>query len=314
MSLIQLNPALKDYIWGGRRLKEEFGLGRDMDRVAEAWMLSAHPQGMSMVRCADGGQRAFADFLAALSPAQLGSGYDAAKPFPLLIKLIDAAQALSVQVHPDDTAAAPFGDNGKTEMWYVADCDLGAYIYRGVRPGVTRARFEAALAEGTVCELLVKVPVEKGGAYFIPAGTVHAIGAGCLICEVQQSSDITYRVYDYGRRDAEGNTRPLHIRQALDVIDFSGKAALSSPPPAERLGQPLCGCAYFNVYRYTVAGQGALPLNGTSFLSLVALCGAGTLHAGESDLPYQKGDSFFATADSGRVALTGDGTFIVTTL
>ena len=204
--MIRLYPVLKDYIWGGKKLGTLFGRDNGGKKMSESWEVSVHPDGQSV--CSGG--ETLAQYLAAHPQAVNRAG----DPFPVLIKYIDAAQNLSVQVHPSDAfARREENDNGKTEMWYIVQADEGAGIYCGFRRDTGKEEFLRRVADGTVEELLNFIPVKAGDCYLIKAGTVHAIGAGCVICEVQQSSNVTYRVYDYGRLGADGKPRQLHVER-----------------------------------------------------------------------------------------------------
>ncbi len=312
MPVIKLRPALKDYLWGGTRLADDFAKAPRGTRIAESWELSAHPAGASTV-AATGAP--FPALLDTLTQQQLGLAYRRGEPFPILIKLIDAAQPLSIQVHPNDEQARQTGNSaGKTEFWHIVDAADGAFLYRGLKPGVTRADFTRALGDGTVCDLLVRYDVRTGETYFIPAGTVHAIGAGCLICEVQQNADITYRVFDYNRVDADGNPRPLHTEQALAVMDFSGAPPSDGSPATTPFGTVLCDCAYFRSILLDSAKTASIEIDPNSFVSLVALRGGGLLENGGIVCPVAAGDSFFITADSGTVRLSGTFEAVLTTL
>lgn len=203
--MLKLKAVCKDYIWGGDKLKELY-CRQIGENLAESWEVSVHPDGTSMYLAS------FADYIKNNPHAVDNQG----AAFPILIKYIDAKQNLSVQVHPDDEYARRVeGDNGKTEMWYIIQADEGAGIYCGFKRNTSKDEFQQKLREGTVEELLNFIPVQAGDCYLIPAGTVHAIRAGCVICEVQQSSNVTYRVYDYNRKGADGKLRPLHIEKAL---------------------------------------------------------------------------------------------------
>ena len=227
-----LAPAFKDYIWGGERLKRDWGKQTDLSPLAESWELSCHEAGPSVVASGEWAGRTLAQVLAA-HPQFVGTKAEKAGEFPLLIKLIDAAGPLSVQVHPDDDYAERVEHAlGKTEMWYVLDAGEGAGIYYGFKRETTLKEMKAAIESNTLTELLNWVPVKKGECFFIPAGTVHAIGAGLLIAEVQQSSNLTYRVYDYGRLGADGKPRPLHIDSVsnesfVSLLTVEGEGTLS---------------------------------------------------------------------------------------
>ena len=204
-----LQPAFKDYLWGGERLKTDFGKQTAIAPLAESWELSCHPDGESTIASGPFAGQTLAAALQA-QPELLGSAVDAQDGFPLMIKLIDAKQSLSVQVHPDDEYAARVEHSrGKTEMWVIVDCEPGAELLYGFSRPVTREELACRIKDGTLLEVAGHAPVHPGDVFFIPAGTLHAIGAGILIAEIQQSSNVTYRVYDYDRRDKNGNTRPL---------------------------------------------------------------------------------------------------------
>ncbi len=212
-----LSPAFKDYIWGGNRLKRDWGKRTDMTPLAESWELSCHEAGPSVIAGGAYAGRTLGEYLAE-HPQDAGTKAQNAGAFPLLIKLIDAAGPLSVQVHPDDAYAREFEHSlGKSEMWLVLDASEGAGIYYGFKRETSLAEMRAAIENNTLTELLSWVPAKTGDCFFIPAGTVHAIGAGLMVAEVQQSSNLTYRVYDYGRVGADGRPRELHIDKALAV-------------------------------------------------------------------------------------------------
>ncbi len=292
----KLYPVYKDYLWGGNKLKERYGKITDLSPCAESWELSFHADGMT--RLGDG--KTLAE---AATPADLGTRVAAFPAFPLMIKLIDAKENLSVQVHPtDEYAMANENSFGKTEMWYIVEGEAGAGIYLGFSRDVTREEYEAAIKEERLTELLNFYPVKAGECYMIPAGTVHAIGAGCLICEIQQNSNLTYRVYDYGRRDKDGNTRPLHIEKALAVSDLT---AYHHTPPT---GDLLATCPYFHVEKHTVGGELSLATNGESFHALTCVSGSGSID-GE---PLAAGDTFFVPATHGAYTLTGSAKLILT--
>jgi mannose-6-phosphate isomerase len=296
---MKLRPYIAEAVWGGQRLAREYGMDPGgKANCAEAWVLSAHPKGSSVV--ANG---AFAGQpLAALvqtHPALFGGA-----GLPLLIKFIDARQDLSVQVHPreDDAVLRP-GEAGKTECWYVLDAQPGAQLLLGFRQATDKAEFARAIRENRLTELTQSFPVKAGDFFFIPAGTLHAIGGGVLLAEVQQSSDTTYRVYDYARLPA----RELHIEQALAVTDTVPYTQTPAPAKQKEGRKRLVRCPFFAVEVWSPAGgklEGDVPPD--SFVSLVALEGAGRLAACGETLPFQKGESILLPAGSGRFALAGD--------
>ena len=194
------SPAFKDYLWGGTKLRDVYGKKCDYDKVAESWELSTHPAGQSTLSGGKYDGLTFGDYIEKAGKAVLGTNCARFKEFPVLIKFIDAKDPLSVQVHPSDEYALRVeGEYGKTEMWYVVDCEPGASLYFGVNRAITKDEFRKRIEENTLTDVLYKADVKKGDVFFIQSGTIHAIGAGILICEIQQNSNTTYRVYDYGR-------------------------------------------------------------------------------------------------------------------
>jgi len=223
-------PVLRDYLWGGRRLATLYGRALPAGTVAESWEISGHPHGSTAANCGFWEGRPLPAILEALGEQLVGSraGWALARrKFPLLVKLLDAQQDLSLQVHPDDEYALVHenGELGKTEMWYVLHADPGTSLIRGLRPGTTRGAFEEALAADQVETVLNRVRIRAGEAVDVPTGTVHALLAGTVVAEIQQNSDTTYRVYDWGRLGADGKPRALHIDKALDVSNFGQPAA-----------------------------------------------------------------------------------------
>ena len=217
---LRFYPTYKDYLWGGDWIIRKYRRPMTPGVYAESWEVSDREDGMSMVSNGVWAGLPFKDLLKKHHTALLGPSA-ATAALPLLIKLIDARERLSVQVHPDDAAAARYGGEAKTEMWYVLDATPDAGVYAGFKPGVTPEQFEQALRDKTVADLLQRHPVRPGDAVFIPGGRVHAIDAGCLLLEVQQNSNTTYRIYDWDRVDAEGNARPLHLDAARQVINWN---------------------------------------------------------------------------------------------
>ena len=378
MAIGKIHPACKQYLWGGEKLIREYGISSQNTPLAEAWVLSAHPDGDSrisfsdMVRFSEGTAssegaefseetasseggffsegESFADYLKS-HPDAVGSLGKAFPFFPTLIKLIDAKKALSIQVHPDDGfALSREGQYGKTEMWIVLEREEGAFLYFGFQKDYTEEEIRRAIEEENFPFLLCKVMVEPGDVFFIPAGTVHAIGAGILLAEVQQNSNLTYRVYDYGRKDAQGNTRELHVEKALEVMDRKqlsayrqevfkkqGTKAAGKNVYLERIGS----CEYFTVDRLFLEDNAFYSgkLTKESFLSLLVLEGEGVLteetkrcedmHQESSTECKQekgsftekkdrrfvkKGESYFLPAEEGQWSLKGTGKFLLTFL
>lgn len=318
MKLEKLTPAFKDYLWGGTKLREVYGKPCDFDKVAESWELSTHPAGESRV---DGGAYnglTLSQYFQQV-PQALGKNAAAFESFPVLIKLIDAKDPLSIQVHPSDEYALRVeGEYGKTEMWVIVDCEPGAFLYFGVNRPVSKEEFRQRIEDNTVLEVLNKVEVHPGDVFFIQAGTIHAIGAGILICEIQQNSNCTYRVYDYDRRGADGRPRELHIEKALDVC------RLEPSDTAGRLGevkalaggtvQQLGACKYFSTEKLIVEEALTLEVGEDSFVSLLAAEGSGWVEGPENKLAFRAGDSLLVPAGAGRVRVTGRAVLVKTTV
>jgi mannose-6-phosphate isomerase len=248
-----LKSVLKNYIWGGNRLISEFGKDTGLSPVAESWELSCHKNGESVVVSGAFAERTLSSVLAE-NPEFAGSNGRLFDKFPVLIKLIDAKDRLSVQVHPEDgyALANENGEYGKTEVWYIIDARDGAELIYGFKRDITKNEFEAAIRENTLPDIVNFVPVKKGDVFFIPAGLVHAIGGGILLCEIQQNSDTTYRVYDWGRVGADGKGRPLHIGPALEVSRLSGEKSSGFECEADGGRGVIAECSYFKAYIYNI--------------------------------------------------------------
>lgn len=314
---IKLAPTFKDYLWGGTRIRDELGKPCDSDIIAESWELSAHADGVCKVASGRYAGMYFNDYLQAIGKEALGWKCQHYDRFPILIKFIDAKNPLSVQIHPDDEYALKNeGEYGKNEMWYVMDCDENAFIYYGTKDGVTKDEIAKCIANNTILDVLNKVKVHKGDVFYVKAGTIHAIGGGILICEIQQSSNCTYRMYDYGRRDKFGNLRKLHIKKALDVVktealDKGGMGACEEDASGN-VKQLLVQCKYFECNRYEVMKELSLSIDEASFQSVMIMEGSGIISDGEENLEFKKGDSFFIPAFKNIIRITGKCELIVT--
>lgn len=313
--ILKLTAPCKDYIWGGNRLREEYGKKLDSDKIAESWELSCHKDGQSVICGGEFDGKTLSEFIAAKGKSVLGTNCERFEYFPILIKLIDAKDNLSVQVHPsNDYAMRVEGEYGKTEMWYIVDCDPGASLYFGVNRAITPEEFRKRIEDNTVEEVLNRAQVHPGDVFFIEAGTLHAIGAGILICEIQQNSNCTYRVYDYGRLGADGKPRELHIEKALAVSKLTPAEGAGAVPEekaisggsAARLGQ----CKYFTTDRYTVDSEICLDVGGCSFMSLTAVKGSGQIIGPENTVEFAAGDTVFIPADTGAVTVKGKSALV----
>lgn len=321
MKAIKLNPAFKDYLWGGTKLRDEYGKKCDLDKVAESWELSCHKDGCSVVADGEYAGLTLPQYIEKAGKAVLGTDCEKFEYFPILIKLIDAKQNLSVQVHPDnDYAMRVEGEYGKTEMWYVVDCEPGAGLLYGFKHEISKEEFRRRIEDNTLLEVTNRVEVHPGDVFFIEAGTLHAIGEGILIAEIQQNSNTTYRVYDYGRVGADGKPRQLHIEKAIDVTRLAPATRPCGRPQAKPEAfdggsvLPLASCDYFTVKEMEVTSHAALMADEKSFHSLLLLDGSLTLSMGGEKLEMKKGVSVFVPAGSGDYTLTGKGRLILTTV
>lgn len=313
-----LSPVSKDYLWGGTLLKEEFDKKTEISPLAESWECSTHSDGISIVKSGIFAGKNLKDVLRE-HPEFLGTHPKTKDEIPILIKFIDAREKLSVQVHPNDEYALEHenGSLGKTEMWYVVDAKPGAELVYGFYRDVDRETVQKSLEKGTIEKYLQKVKVKKDDIFYIEAGTVHAIGAGILIAEIQQNSNLTYRLYDYNRKDKNGKKRELHIEKALDVMNYKGGTLPRQPMRILRYApgcatEFLCRCQYFQVERmlinnYEVKKEFVIETGSNSFQALLCLDGEAVLtdDGGES-LEFKKGDCIFIPANSVRLVLKGN--------
>lgn len=316
-----LKPSGKDYLWGGRRLNDDFSKGIDMEPLAETWECSTHPDGPSTVSGGAFSGRTLAEVLKE-HPEFLGTHPRTKGELPILIKFIDAKKDLSVQVHPTDEYAAEHenGQLGKTEMWYVLDASKDAKLVYGFHHDVEKEDLRRSIADGTVEKYLQKVPIKKDDLFYIEAGTVHAIGAGALIAEIQESSNLTYRLYDYNRTDKNGKKRELHIDKALDVANLKASAEPRQPLRVLKYRQGcatelLCRCKYFEVSRMLINTERCRNLveyraDETSFRVLLCTDGCGVLRFENGVIPFFRGDCIFVPADSVPVRIHGMAQFL----
>ena len=309
--LVKLKPAFKDYLWGGTKLRDIYHKPCDYDIIAESWELSVHEAGLSIVASGKHKGQKFGDYLEAVGKDVLGWKCSPLQSFPLLIKFIDAKDNLSVQVHPDDDYSLEHENQyGKNEMWYVVDSEPGAGLYVGFNRDISREEVEERVKNNTIMEVLNFYPTKPGDVFFIPAGTVHAIGAGNLICEIQQSSNCTYRLYDYNRRDKFGNPRELHLEKALDVLNLKKYEQQSFLEESASPGTVISRCKYFESVVYDVGGELSLNVDSGSFESIICLSGSGKIICEDIEYPVEMGDSFFIQADK-QIKLIGTMKIIV---
>lgn len=314
-----LKPAGKDYLWGGTRLNDEFAKGIDLNPLAETWECSTHPDGPSTVASGRFAGQTLAEVLEA-HPEFLGSRHPDGK-FPLLIKFIDAKKDLSVQVHPDDDFARTHenGQNGKSEMWYVLDAQKGAKLVYGLQHDCTEQELRQAIADGTLMNHLQQVPIRKDDLFFIRAGTIHAIGAGALVAEIQENSNLTYRLYDYDRVGKDGQKRELHIDKALQVANLQSSAEPRQPLRVLKYRQGVASelltrCKYFEVYRMLVNSERRQQVHyradEVSFRVLLCVDGCGTIRFDGGEITFYKGDCIFVPANSAVLTIHGQAQFL----
>lgn len=307
-SPVKLTAPIKDYLWGGTRLISDFGKKTNLEKAAESWELSTHPDGESVICSGEFDGMKLSDYIKANGNADcIGSRAAEFDFFPILIKLIDAKDNLSIQVHPDDEYALKNEkEYGKTEMWYIVDCEEGAYIYYGLKDTISKEEFQNRIENNTLLEILNKVEVHKGDVFFIPSGTIHAICSGILICEVQQNSNTTYRVYDYDRVGADGKKRELHIKKAMDVSNL-----FPAPPINKSSSSTLASCKYFTAEKIECTSEVIIKIDKSSFRSLVITEGCGSLELNSEVMQFKKGESIFIPAQNMDVKFNGDFTAIL---
>ena len=315
MEILKLNPVFKDYIWGGNRLKDDYGFDTGFDKTAEGWMLACHKDGMNTVKGGKFDGKTLQEIFDSEGLERFAGKNCLKFPyFPVLIKLIDAFDNLSVQVHPDDEYARRVENEfGKTEIWYVLDAIDDAQLIYGFKEKITSEEFKEAIENNTLLDKLNSVKVNKGDLFFIEAGTVHAIGKGALIAEIQQNSNCTYRVYDYGRIGKDGKPRELHIQKAIDVSKTEPPKYDIKPQGDEIVNdwgvcQLLTKCDLFTVNRYAVKDETTLKTDDMSFNHILVIDGNGEVEGRAA----KKGDSFFVPANYGEYKVSGNMEFLVT--
>ncbi|EMF0059033.1 mannose-6-phosphate isomerase, class I [Enterococcus hirae] len=300
-----LKPVFQEKIWGGSRLRSVFGFDIPNDKIGEDWAISAHPHGVSVVENGEyQGQKL--DELWQNHKELFGNPTEPV--FPLLIKILDAEDELSVQVHPDDAYGMKHeGELGKTECWYIIDAEPGAEIIYG-HHAKTREELAEMIQEGRWDDLLKKVPVKKGDFFYVPSGTIHAIGKGIMILETQQSSDTTYRVYDYDRKDTNGNTRELHIQQSIDVTTVPAITPQIQMKEVRKGNSSIVTyleTEFFNVYEWDIKGITSFKKQAPYTLATV-IDGAGELVVNEKIYPLTKGASFILPNDVTEWTVQGE--------
>lgn len=308
-------PVYKDYIWGGSRIPARYARTGAPKVCAESWEISAHPDGESIVTHGRYAGQTLAAMTKHFGADLIGTRAADSKHFPLLFKLIDARERLSVQVHPNERNASLVNGDPKTEMWYVLDAQPNAHLYAGLADNTTPHRLRTAVEKGSAEELLVKFDVRAGEAFFIPGGLVHAIGAGCLIYEVQQNSNTTYRLYDWDRVTPTGDRRPLHIEKSLQAIDWQ----LSPAQPhnvAREVDTTVIACDFFTLRKRELISTTETRMDGTSFHVIFSERGRSTITASGETITLCPGGSCLIPAAAPSYTIEPDGltSVLITTL
>lgn len=309
MEMLKLIPACKDYLWGGNKLISEYGINYDGDVCAEAWVLSCHKDGTSVIADGEFAGKTLTEVLQNEGKEFLGTNCDRFNDFPILIKFIDAKKALSIQVHPDDEYALKNeGQFGKTEMWYILDAQEGSFLYHGFEHEISKKEFEDRIRNNTLTDVLHKEYVKKGDIVFVSPGTLHAIGEGIVIAEIQQNSNVTYRIYDYGRVGADGKPRQLHIKQSIDVTKLTKPEVYKSP------NNHMVSCDFFDVDHVNVSNEKFFRsvADEKSFVSIIITEGYAVISGDGCRISAKKGESVFIPAVFGEFKVEGVAEFLLT--
>jgi mannose-6-phosphate isomerase len=310
-------PVYKNYLWGGDKITDRYARTQAPHPCAESWEISAHPDGASVVASGTHIGRNLCDLVAEFGVDLVGSRAPDPTRFPLLFKIIDARRQLSVQVHPNNANAALTAGDPKSEMWYVLGCEPGSTLYAGLKEKTGAGDLLAALESGKLADLLNQLRIAPGQALFIPGGLVHAIGAGALIYEVQQSSNTTYRLFDWNRRDAQGHARELHIEQSLKTIDWTlPTPSMLTPQPESATTASVLSCELCTMHRLTLTEPLKIQMDGSTFMALFVTTGSVRLRCGKSWIDLKCGSSALipASADAFFIEPHTNATLLVTTL
>ncbi len=314
MKPLKFNPILKSVIWGGEKIAPYKGIATEQHDIGESWELSGVAGDESVVAAGEYAGMRLPELIARFKGELVGEKVFAkhGTEFPLLIKFIDARQDLSIQVHPNDALSkARHNKNGKTEMWYVVGADAGAHLLSGFSKRVTPEQYVASVENHTITELLTDYPVAPGDLFFLPAGRIHAIGGGSFVAEIQQTSDVTYRIYDYGRKGADGKPRELHTELAKEAIDYTVLPDYRTHyEPQKNAETPLVSCPYFTTSLYDLDAPAEKELATLdSFLIVICVGGSGTLVDSEgNETPLRQGETVLVPASTQQVRFVPDGT------
>ena len=318
MELIKFNALLKSTLWGGEKIVPFKHLCTEQDNVGESWEISGVPGNETVVANGAYAGKKLNDVVAILKEKLVGKdNYERfGNEFPLLIKFIDARQDLSIQVHPTDEIAKRQGkERGKTEMWYLLDSDKDATLLCGLKQQITPSQYAEMVANDTIVDAIARYNVKEGDCFFLPAGRIHAIGTGCFLAEIQQTSDVTYRIYDFKRKDKDGNYRELHTKQAAECIDYNvSKNYRTEYTPAKNQGVSLVQCPYFCTAVYDLNEPMTLDYSELdSFVILIGLKGEAKITDNEGNtVGFQAGESILVPATTKTLKVEGTIKFLVT--
>lgn len=315
MKILRFQPVLKQTLWGGDRIIPLKHLDTTMTHVGESWELSGVAGDDSLCTTIPG--TTLNQLVATYKERLVGKeNYRRfGNEFPLLIKFIDARQALSIQVHPNDETARRQGKTrGKTEMWYIMDGAPDATLYSGLKEQITPGQYKEMVANDTICDALAQYHVREDDVFFLPAGRIHSIGAGCLLAEIQQTSDVTYRIYDFKRRDKDGHYRQLHTELAAEAIDYTVKDDYQTHyTPRKNEGVRVAGCPYFTTSVYDINRPTAVEAaRQDTFCILIGLKGEGTVRTSGDEALLHAGETLLIAAEERQVEVSGDIKFLET--
>ena len=310
-------PLLKQTLWGGDKIIPFKHLGVSLDHVGESWEISGVSGSETIVANGPDKGKSLNQLVKEQKEILMGKeNYDHfGDEFPLLIKFIDARQDLSIQVHPNDEVAHRHGKgHGKTEMWYCLECQEKAFLYNGLKEQITPETYKLMVDNDTITDALARYEVSEGDVFFIPAGRIHSIGAGCFVTEIQQTSDVTYRIYDFKRKDKNGNYRELHTKEAAESIDYTVLDNYRSTYElAKNEGVQVVSCPYFTTAVYDLTEPMTLDYSDLdSFVILIAVKGAGTIICEGEEQPFRMGDTILLPATTKEVKVEGTVKFLET--
>jgi mannose-6-phosphate isomerase len=318
MKPLKFKPLLKQTLWGGEKIIPFKHLDEKLDNVGESWEISGVNNNETIVADGDYAGKPLNEVVKEMKDRLVGAdNYKRfGDEFPLLIKFIDARQDLSIQVHPTDEIAHKQGkERGKTEMWYLMDSDPGAKLYSGLKKQITPDEYKQMVENDTICDALAQYPVEEGNCFFLPAGRIHAIGTGCFLAEIQQTSDVTYRIYDFKRKDKNGNYRELHTKLAAESINYHVEKDYRTPyTPVKNQGVSLVRCPYFCTAVYDLNEPMTLDYTDLdSFVILIGLSGHATITDNEgNEFALAAGETVLVPATTNTLKVEGTIKFLET--